>query len=392
MTLSRRHVLRTAAAGSLLAATTPSGTSFAQDQESAAEPAGETLKLLILGGTGILGPWTVRAALARGHSITLFNRGKSNPHLFPELEKLRGDRDTGDLDALEGREFDAVIDTSAYVPGHVEATAAIAAESARQYVIFSSISVYADHGIPNADENTPVAEITDELAETMTTISESLAHYGAMKARCETAAKKAMPGKVTVIRPGLICGPGDYSDRFGYWAVRVARGGEVLAPGDGHDPIQYIDVRDLAEWTIHCLEQQVTGTFNGITPGGRFDMMQMLHGMKASVVTDADFTWVTPEFLEENEVQGWTHLPVWMPAVGETAGFHLASADAAIAAGLRYRPLAHTVADAVAWYTEEKGDDYRFGARAGLTPEREAELLGKWPEAASKKGGSAENR
>ena len=383
MSLSRRHVLRTAAAGSLLAATTPSGASLAQEPALEVEPAPEKLNLLILGGTGILGPWTVRAALARGHSMTLFNRGQTNPHLFPELEKLRGDRDKGDLDALEGREFDAVIDTSAYVPGHVEATAGIAAEHARQYVLLSSISVYADHGIVDADESTPVAEITDEVAETMSTISESLAHYGAMKARCEVAAKEAMPGKVTVIRPGLISGPGDYSDRFGYWAVRVARGGEVLAPGDGTDPVQYSDVRDLAEWIIHCLEGQVTGTFNGITPGGRFDMVQLLHGMKASVVTDARFTWVSPEFLEANEVQGWTQLPVWVRAIDDGAGFHLASADAAIAAGLRYRPLAHTAADTVAWYEEEKGADYRFGARAGLTPEREAELLEQWKEAAA---------
>ncbi len=349
MTLSRRHVLRTVTAGSLLAATTPSGISAAQEAEPGVEPAPEKLNLLILGGTGILGPWTVRAALARGHSMTLFNRGQTNPHLFPELEKLRGDRDKGDLDALEGREFDAVIDTSAYVPGHVEVTAGIAAEHARQYVILSSISVYADHGIPNADEHTPVAEITDEVAATMSTIAESLAHYGAMKARCEVAAKEAMPGKVTVIRPGLISGPGDYSDRFGYWAVRVARGGEVLAPGTGRDPVQYIDVRDLGEWIIRCLEGQVTGTFNAITPGGRFDMMQLLHGMKASVVTGA--------------------------------GFHLASADAAIAAGLSYRPLARTAADTVAWYEEEKGTDYRFGARSGLTREREAELLEVWKEA-----------
>lgn len=384
---TRRRFLQTAATGSLLAAAGRAAPLQEEEVEPAPaappppELAKEKLNLLILGGTGILGPWTVRRAIERGHSMTLFNRGFTNPHLFPELPKLRGDRDEADLAALEGHEFDAVIDTSAYVPSHVRATAGMAAKYARRYVLISTISVYADHSIPGADKSSPVREVTDEVADGVTTIRGAIdTDYGALKARCEVEAEKAMPGKVTVIRPGLISGPGDYSDRFGYWAVRVARGGEVLAPGSGLDPVQYIDVRDLASFIVHCIEESVSDTFNAITPPGRFDMVQLLHGCKASVVTDASFTWVTPEFLEEHEVPSWTALPVWVRAVDDGTGFHLARSDDAEAAGLRYRPLAETVADTVAWYAENYPIEYDWSRGTGVTAQRERELLEAWRE------------
>jgi 2'-hydroxyisoflavone reductase len=376
MDCTRRTFLHSALAGSICAAGAVSA-AHAQEKPTP-KPSSGKLNMLILGGTSILGPHIVQQAVARGHSMTLFNRGKTRPELFPDLEKLRGDRDTHDLAALEGREFDVIIDTSAYVPSHVEATAGMFADCARQYVLLSSISALADHSSP-ADEDSPVAEISDERCAELRTIREALAEYGAMKARCEVAAEAAMPGKALKIRPGLISGPGDFSDRFGYWAVRVADGGEILAPGDGLDPVQYIDVRDLAEWILRCVEQQVNGLYSAITPPGRFTFAELLYGMKASVVTDANFTWVHEDFLEENGVQGWTHMPVWMPrSEEEVAGFHLVSSDRAVAAGLAYRPLAETARDTVSWYREKRPADYEFGRRAGVSRAREAELLAAW--------------
>ena len=340
------------------------------------------LDMLILGGTGFLGPAVVEEALRRGHSMTLFNRGKTNTHLFPDLEKFQGDREQG-IEALEtavadGRRWDVVIDTSAYIPSHVEASAGLVADFARQYVILSTVGVYADHSLP-ADESSAVAVVDDEWVAGIKTIRDSLANYGAMKARCEKAAEQAMPGRVTVIRPGLIVGPLDRSDRFTYWAVRVARGGEVLAPGDGSDPVQLIDARDLAFWILDCIEGPVTGVFNAISPKGRWNMVEMLAGIKGAFDTDARFTWVDTGFLEQQEVAAWTDLPVWIPAKDEYAAFHLVSTDKAVAAGLKFRPLADTARDTVAWCRETKGEDYEFGeGGAGISSQREAELLSAW--------------
>ncbi|MBI4880175.1 MAG: NAD-dependent epimerase/dehydratase family protein [Planctomycetes bacterium] len=382
MITSRRAFLQTSAAGSLLALTGPAAARAAAQETGPAPASGEArekLNLLILGGTVLLGPATVRAALARGHNMTLFNRGKTNADLFPELEKLHGDRETGDLASLAGRTWDAVIDTSGYVPAHVAATAALVAPSARQYVFLSSCSVYADHSVRN-DETSPVIEVTDDEAAAPKTIRESLANYGGMKARCERVAEEAMPGRVTAIRPGLIIGPDDISDRFTYWAVRVARGGEVLAPGDGSDPVQLVDARDLGAWIIHCVEESITGTFNAVSPAGRWNMAEMLCGVKAAFSCDARFTWVDAEFLAAQGVAPWTDLPVWLPAEGEHAAFHLVSTEKAVAAGLTFRPLAESARDTVAWHDATR-PGHVFGrspGRAGLKPEREAELLEAW--------------
>lgn len=382
MSTSRRDFLRrtTAAAAALGLAR---GTSaLARAAESTASSLPEALpKLLVLGGTGFLGPALVRDARERGWEITLCNRGKTNPHLFPEIEKIRCDREEG-LEALaaeveKGRLWDVVIDTSAYVPSHVEESANLLAGGARNYVILSTVGCYADHSVP-ADESSPVAQATEEFVAGVRTIREALANYGAMKALCEQAAEAALPGKVCVVRPGLIVGPGDWSDRFTFWAVRVARGGELLAPGDGSDPVQLVDVRDLAAWILDGIEKGRTGVYNAISPAGRWTMGEVLGALKGAFDGSARFTWVPADFLEEKEVAAWTNLPVWIPAEGEYAAFHLVSTEKAVAEGLGFRPLADTARDTVAWCREEKGEDYDFGKRAGISREREAELLAEW--------------
>jgi 2'-hydroxyisoflavone reductase len=388
MTMSRRSFLGTAAAGCAIGATgraafaPPIRGPFPGRAPDRPGRSGRPLKLLFLGGTGFLGPATVELALARGYEVTLFNRGKTNPDLFPGVEKLRGDRhEPESLKVLEGRRWDAVIDNTAYVPAHAEASARLLADCVRQYVLISSVSVYADFSTPYADETAPVIELTEEEIASVKTIRESLAHYGGMKALCELAAEAALPGRTTNIRPGLIVGPRDRSDRFTYWPVRVVRGGEVLAPGDGTDPIQLIDVRDLAAWILHCIETEVFGVFNAISPAGQLTMAGMLYGIRAAFVTDARFTWVDADFLETAGVSAWTDLPVWVPAVGEYAGFHLSSTAKAVAAGLTFRPLAETARDTYAWHRENRPADYAFGdGRAGLSPQREAEVLKAWHE------------
>jgi 2'-hydroxyisoflavone reductase len=385
MTTTRRAFLQTAAAtGAMLGLHSASARG---QQQTATSPDGggapKKLKLLILGGTGFLGPHTVRRAIERGHEMTLFNRGKTHPELFPDLEKLRGDRDEDDLEALKGRQWDAVIDTSAYVPGHVERSASLLKEGLKQYVLLSSISALGDHATPYYDESAPVAQVPQEVLEEATKIRilfpKYAQHYGGMKALCEQAAEKILPGKVTNIRPGLISGPGDPSDRFSYWPIRIARGGEVLAPGDGSDPVQWIDVRDLAEWIIHCIEQNVTGLFHAVTPAGQFNMEEMLYGIKAAFWTDARFTWVPETFLDTFEIRAWAEMPVWIPAHGETAGFHLVRSEKAVANGLTFRPLAVTAKDTVEW-NETRSEERKKNLRAGITAEREAEVLKAWHE------------
>ncbi|MDY7110540.1 MAG: NAD-dependent epimerase/dehydratase family protein [Planctomycetota bacterium] len=398
MNTTRRSFLQTAAATGAMLGLHPAARGQAQTEPATRPAAGEApkkLKLLILGGTGFLGPHTVRRAVERGHEMTLFNRGKTRPDLFPDLEKLRGDRDTDDLEALEGRQWDAVIDTSAYVPGHVELSASLLKEGLKQYVLLSSVSALGDHATPYYDESAPVAQVPDEVVEEVKTIHGLFAkygrHYGGMKALCEKAAEKVLPGKVTNIRPGLISGPGDPSDRFSYWPIRIARGGEVLAPGDGSDPVQWIDVRDLAAWIIHCIEQNVTGLYHAVTPAGRFNMEQMLYGIKAAFWTDARFTWVPEEFLDTFEIRAWAEMPVWIPAHGDTAGFHLVKSEKAVANGLTFRPLAVTAKDTVEW-NETRPEERQKNLRAGITAEREAEILEAWHERDTvKEGDTAED-
>jgi 2'-hydroxyisoflavone reductase len=354
--------------------------------------ASKKLKILVLGGTGLIGPPMVSNAIARGHEVTLFNRGKTNTHLFPDLEKLKGDRND-DISALEeqvavGRRWDAVVDNTASIPRWVAESADLLAEAADYYLYTSSISAYADHSTPNADETAPVGQISPEdEAKVLTNKDITGENYGPLKARCEEEARKAFTDDRTcVVRPGLIVGPGDYSDRFTYWPVRIYRGGEVMAPGNPTDPVQFIDARDLGEWYIRLVEAGTTGTFNGVGPRSPMSMAGMLYGIRATVDNDISFTWVDADFLEEHEVQAWRHMTVWVPATEEYAGFSTSNIDRAIAAGLTFRPLADT-AVATMEYWNSLDEEKRSNPRAGCPVELEEKVLKAWHEKNTGQGG-----
>lgn len=374
---SRRKLIRTSIAAGALAGLAGADAS-AQPQIS--KPAEHSLDILVLGGTSFLGPAVVEEALARGHGVVLFNRGRTNPEMFGDLEQLRGNRDPDKdegLAALEGRTFDAVVDTSGHFPRLVRASAELLADSVRQYVYISSISVYPDLSIIGIDESTPVATMEDPTLETF---GDQFQYYGPLKALCEQAAESAMPGRATIIRPGLIVGERDNAPRFTYWPVRVERGGEVLAPGVPNEPVQYIDVRDLADFVITCIEDGTTGVFNATGPtAAPTTMAELLYGCKAVIGGDVTFTWVPADFLLARELRPWSDLPVWVPATGESAGLHRVDCSKAIAAGLRTRPLAETVRATLDWYHAWPADKpFRWGG--GLSPEREAEVLTAWHE------------
>jgi 2'-hydroxyisoflavone reductase len=345
-------------------------------------------KILVLGGTGFLGPHFVRAAVANGHAVTLFNRGKTNAELFPDLEQLQGDRDEGDLESLKGRQFDAVVDTSGYVPSHVEATAKLFADSAEHYQFISSISVYEKFGQSNdaVDELSEVATMSDDDCAKITKIRESFPFYGPMKARCEAAAESAMPGRVANIRPGLIVGPGDPTDRFTWWPVRIDRGGEVLAPGDPDGQVQFVDVRDLAAWMLHCIERNVTGVHNAVGFAGRVSMLDVLTACKCATSNPVTLTWASEDFLEEQEVGPWMQMPLWIPRGGRGS----VSNSRAMDKGLRFRPIADTIRDTLQWARTERGD--KPFARTGVPAERERELLAKWREQAKARAEPATGR
>ncbi|HSE13931.1 MAG TPA: NAD-dependent epimerase/dehydratase family protein [Rudaea sp.] len=361
--IDRREFLLSAAAA---AAALPLTRGFAADA-----PRARGLKLLILGGTGFLGPHIVGTAVARGHTMTLFNRGKTHPGLFPDLEKLHGDRKS-DMSVLEGRKWDAVIDTSAYIPADVTRSTTLLAPNVGQYLLISTVSVYARIDKPGLDESAPLATTTDPDAQKVTN-----ENYGALKVLCEKAALKVMPGRVTVVRPGLIVGPGDSTDRFTYWPVRVARGGEVLAPGTPKDFTQFIDVRDLAEFLVLCLEKQILGTFNADAQAGSITMGSLLDACKQATGSNASFTWVDAKFLEQQKVSAWGDMPAWIPATGDDAGFGQVSAAKARSAGLHYRPLADTVKDTLAWFRTEPAE-HQARLKSGISAEREAEVLEAW--------------
>ena len=323
------------------------------------------MRLLVLGGTKFLGRTVVEAALARGDEVTLFNRGQTNPELFPEVEKLRGDRDGG-LSALEGREWDAVIDPSGFVPRLVRDSAELLRGSVGHYLFVSSGSVYAE-SYPGFDETTPTVELTEPESEDV------LAHYGALKAACEQVVAEVFPDAHTNARAGLIVGPHDPTGRFTYWPLRVAAGGELLAPAPPGRLVQFIDVRDLAEWMVEACDRRHVGTFNATGEPVSFSELLAACG-------NADPVWVSDEFLVEHEVEPFSELPLWIP--GEEAAFLQASVAKAVAAGLRFRPLDVTVRDTLSW-AQEAGEQLvtdrglRQG-RAGLDPAKEAELLAAW--------------
>jgi 2'-hydroxyisoflavone reductase len=334
------------------------------------------LRILILGGTGFTGPHQVRYALARGHKVTLFNRGRRPQDWPAEVEELSGDRNTGDLKALAGREWDVCIDNPTTLPFWVRDAGRALRGRIGHYIFISTISVYAEGAPVGADENAPLLAYTgkDAYKETLETLKADVGRlYGPLKAQSEKEAARQFPGKTTIIRPGLIVGPGDQSDRFSYWPVRIARGGDVLAPGDGDDPVQVIDARDLAEWTIRVAEQRILGTFNATGPDYGLTMAAMLHGIRASGTAAARFVWAPLEFLEAHKVAPWSDMPVWTPRQSDPA-FATRSIARALAAGLTFRPLATTAADTLAWFRTLPAERQRK-LEAGLTGAREAELL-----------------
>ena len=319
----------TAAIGASLALNVPYA---AQAEEPPVAKAPRPLRILILGGTGFIGPHQVRYALARGHHVTLFNRGRTNPGLFPNVEQLEGDRN-GKLDALKGRDWDVVIDNPATLPRWVRDAAQLLKDHARQYIFISTVSVYADNDKPDSDESAGVATTDAPEAEKVTGLN-----YGALKALAEKEAEKAFPGHTTIIRPGLIVGPGDTSDRFTYWPVRIDRGGNVLAPGEPGDPVQFIDARDLGEWCIRMAEQGEAGVYNALGPKAPLSIAEMLYGIRAITSADVRFTWVPASFLDMQKVSPWADMPVWVPGQGETAGFSRRSNKRAVEKGLTFRP------------------------------------------------------
>lgn len=340
------------------------------------------LKILVLGGTGLIGPPLVEYARSRGHELTLFNRGKTNKHLFPLIEKLRGDRND-DLSALEaevakGRRWDAVIDNTSSVPRWVTASAGLLKDSAETYLYTSSISAYAEFESIGADESAPTATLSpEEEARVKTPKDITGENYGGLKARCEEEARKAFPDHCIVVRPGLIVGPGDYSDRFTYWPVRIYKGDEVMAPGNPNDPVQFIDCRDLGEWFVRLVEDKRYETYNGVGPRAPMTIAGMLHGMRATVDNEITFTWVEADFLAEHEVQPWREMTVWVPPIGEEAGFSTSSIEKAKAAGLTFRSLADTTASTMA-YWNGLAEDRKAKPRAGLAEDKEAKVLAAW--------------
>ena len=317
------------------------------------------MKLLVLGGTRFLGRAAVEAALARGHEVTLFNRGETNPELFPEAEKLRGDR-AADLSPLEGREWDAVLDPSGYVPSVVRASAEALADSTGHYLFVSSVSVYASLAQP-VDEHSPVAELGDLPDDKLT---DDYSNYGALKALCEQTVTEVFGERQASVRPGLIVGAHDPTGRFTYWPHRVARGGQVLAPAPPEDQVQFIDAKDLGSWLVDLAERRAGGVYNATHPGRSWrDVLETCRAVSGS---DASFEWVPAELLKQHEVGEWMELPLWI-SDPDAAAMHDVSVSRAIEAGLTFRPLEETVRDTL--------EDAETVEGVGLTPEREAELL-----------------
>jgi 2'-hydroxyisoflavone reductase len=338
--------------------------------------AGTGLRLLILGGTQFIGVHMTQLALRRGYRVTLFNRGKTHPGMFPQVEKLRGDRN-GQLDALKGRSWDAVVDDSGYVPRDVRLSAELLAPHVQRYVYISSISAYASFAKPN-DEDSPLGELGNMSAEKVTG-----ANYGPLKALCEKAVAVAMPHRNIVLRPGFVVGPDDPTDRFTYWPARAARGGEMLVPGTPAQPIQFIDSRDLARFTLDAIERDLTGTFNMVTPPGRFTMGELVKASIAAAKALAHpkpaprAVWVNVDFLQQQKAELDGDFPIWEPPSGDTASFADVSAARAVAAGLTITPIATTVRDTLAWYLRQPQAE-RTHLKAGLTPDRERQLLAAW--------------
>jgi len=334
-------------------------------------------RLLVLGGTGFIGPHVIESAIRRGFSVTLFHRGKTNPTLFadnPKVERIIGDRNTG-FDALAGKKWDAVVDTSGYFPRQVEASAKALKDSVKQYVFVSSISVYKDTDKP-MEEGAAVGTIPDPTIEKITEGA-----YGPLKALCEQAATRVMQGRALIVRPGFIVGPRDSSDRFTYWLLRTQRGGEMVVPGDPSDPIQVIDARDLADWIVRMCETGQNGTFNAVGPAKPHTMQDVLAACKQVTKAEVRHTFIPSDYLRKNKLQ--EEFPIWSPPSGDSAYFHKVSNAKAVAAGLTFRPLLETLTDTLSWW-KTLPPERQAKPRAGLSAEKEAAILKAFRESQAK--------
>jgi 2'-hydroxyisoflavone reductase len=364
MTTNRRDFVKMAAVGGGLGLT---GKPFEILRRVRRAP----LRILILGGSGFIGPYHVQYALDRGHKVSVFNRGRTNPQLFPGVEKLIGDR-TSDLKSLEGRDWDVVLDNSATDPTWVERSASLLQKAVKRYIFTSTRSVYFDTSRVPMTVDAPVCTRENTPVEAGKPLPYCLA-----KGLSEAIVRKYYPDNHLIVRPSLIIGPGDLTDRFTYWPVRIERGGEVLAPGDGSDWVQLIDARDLCEWMIRLAEMGTTGTYNGLGPKQPRTFAELLHGIKAVTTSDARFTWVDADFLAKNQVRPYQEMPVWMPARGGREGFGRFDITKEVALGLTFRSLAATAKDTLDFY-HAQSPERQERLRAGITAAREAEVLAAW--------------
>ena len=324
------------------------------------------MNLLILGGTAFLGRHLVEIARQRNLNVTLFNRGRTNPGLFPQVETIIGDRKES-LAPLAGRAWDAVIDTSGYHPTDVRASAAFLAPKVGRYLFISTISVYSDFSTPNLNESASVARLDNP--ENATVSGET---YGPLKTNCEDVVQELYGERSLIIRPGLIVGPHDPTARYTYWPVRVQRGGEILAPESPSVPVQYIDVRDLATWSLEMAARGKHGVYNATGPAHRHTFGEFLNSCRAVTGSEAAYTWVTPQFIAEQSVAPFMELPLWVSQ--EMAGLLTVNCERAIAAGLTFRPAEETARATLAWHAARPPGPLK----AGLDPQREVELLTKW--------------
>lgn len=326
------------------------------------------LKVLILGGTSFLGPHLVEELQERGHEVTLFNRGTQNSSLVPMVEKLQGNRDGG-LQALEGRRWDAIIDTSGHLPRVVEASSIVLAEATNHYTFISTVGVYENFHKLDIDEDYPIAKLKDETSEEITE-----KNYGALKACCEGVISRYFPEKSLIIRPGLIVGPLDPTDRFTYWPVRVVEGGKILAPCKSTQNLQFIDVRDLAKWVVLMVERKATGIYNATGPAIPITFEQLIEACQKFSKKDVTIEWVDEDFLIKNDLQDWVEIPLWLSYKRNMPGFFDINMQKAIQSGLTFRPLSETISSILAWDSSRKN----IKREAGLDREKEKELLLLW--------------
>ena len=390
MPTNRRNFIKASAAvaGALSLDSLPRVAFGAAPEREPSRPIDRALKplsILILGGTGFTGPEQVEYAIARGHSVTLINRNRTRPDFFKgRVEQLIGDLN-GDMSALKGRKFDVVIDNPTTAPAWVRNAAQYLAGNTNHYIFISTISAYANDKTVWADESDPTHELPpglDPFVDIMTLpANQRGSYYGPLKAYSEKEVQRRYPGMSTIIRPGLIVGPLDRSDRFTYWPYRIDKGGEVLAPGSGNDPVQIIDSRDLAEWTVRVAENRTLGVFNATGPVKPLTMSEMLYGIKSVTTSGAQFTWVPADFLAEQKIRPWSNMPVWVPDRPDNVAFSRRKIDRALAAGLTFRPLAVTAKETLDWNKTRPENELQAlseGKIAGISAQREADVLAAW--------------